>query len=98
MKIKGEMYVRMRECMSNLLDYPGFRESIEKQGPKLSPSVLWDWWHIASFDLFHTDEHPTYQKRDRLTPYWGSFNTLMGEYKDSHIATALRKIATELLA
>lgn len=98
MKIKQELYEKMKTAMELMINSFGGSQKInERFANKSRITKLWSIWNAASFDLMYDDTHPAYRKKQRVVPYEEGFNVYNDDdINDSHIETALKKIGTEL--
>lgn len=96
MKVTPDHYHRIRSAILVYLDDPDALAAVHAALPLYSPKRLrWDLFRAATFDLFHDDTHPAYIKRRRLSEYWGPYIWILGDYKNAHLDTALRRVMRE---
>lgn len=105
MKIKGELYNLMKDCIKILFEKHknkyGDNDFTTGKDISYQKQYLWNLWHQATFDLMNDDSHPFYSRKNcfRVLPYRANFNVYNyydRTVNDNHIETALLKIANEL--
>lgn len=101
MKIKGQLYQEMKECIRLVIDFFGGPikvVALAKDSDMLAVCLMWDLWNLVSDNKQLEADHPMFRGgRPRIHPYDPNFNIYADEtINDDHIQTALMKIGREL--
>jgi hypothetical protein len=101
MKIVAAKYAKMLAGMRAVVDHLGGPAVVNDKAHTSGFSEtrsLWDLWHIVSDNLKYDDSHPWFisGRWTRLIPQDATFDVYSDGANDSHIETALKRIAKEL--
>ena len=98
MRINGSKYMTMKNGLKACLEYHGVKYVRRTFAGMTVCSMLWDCWHTVSDNLRYDDKHPMFRDevRGRFIPDQPNFDVYSDGIHDSHISTALLKIAREI--
>lgn len=101
MKMSPERYAELKEGIRQMVDHHGKAPTEAEFKGKTLTRMMWAIFHAVLFDWQYEDTHPAYAAgKVRVLPH-KDHNYLNGKLygeglNDSHIETALKKIAKEL--
>lgn len=101
MKITAEKYAEIRDGIKTIVDGVGLETIKMHYAGKTVGRIMWDLFSALWFDKQFDDNHPSYVQgvKRRILPQtdpnWLN-NLYNSGINDSHIETALKKVAKEL--
>jgi hypothetical protein len=100
MKVKGQKYNTMLAAMRAIIEHYGLKVIRNRYaGSGLTcRRMVWDVWRPAHNNLQYDDTHPFFANGTwtRITPHVAGFDMYSEDTHDTHIETALKRIALEL--
>ncbi len=100
-KIAGQHFRLMKEAFTAVVNAHGGVERLRTEyfsANLTEKRLIWDVWRIAHNNLQYDDEHPFFKngRWKRIYPYHSTFKMYPSGVNDSHIETALKRIAKDL--
>jgi hypothetical protein len=98
MKVQGQKFETMKAAMRAVLENHPPKKVRQSYSGMTCRRMVWDAWRPAHNNLQYSDEHPFFQNGTwtRVYPHFPEFDMYSEDTHDTHIETALKRIALEL--